>query len=78
MKITHEKLKILSALKAGPQQHKTLRMAYYGPVRYENPANTSFYNQLQRMMEDDLIAKTAVGMYVITDIGREEMGKLVF
>jgi DNA-binding PadR family transcriptional regulator len=72
MKITHEKLKILNALKAGPQAHKTLRMAYYGPERYQNPSNTSFYNQLQRMMEDELIQKTATGIYTITDLGREK------
>jgi predicted transcriptional regulator len=73
MKITHEKLKVLNALKAGPQQHKVLRMAYYGAARYENPSNTSFYNQLQRMMEDELITKTAIGLYSITDLGRESI-----
>jgi len=78
MKITHEKLKVLNALKAGSQQHKVLRMAYYGPERYENPSNTSFYNQLQRMMEDELIQKTAIGFYGLTDLGREELSKLNF
>jgi DNA-binding PadR family transcriptional regulator len=78
MKITNEKLKVLTALKSGPKQHKDLRMAYYGPIRYQNPSNTSFYNQLQRMMEDELIQKTATGIYTITDLGREELAKLNF
>ena len=71
MNITHEKLKILNALKAGPQTHKMLRLAYYGEERCKNPSNTSFYNQLQRMMEAELITKTVVGMYAVTEKGKE-------
>lgn len=74
MKITHEKLKVLNALKVGPQTHKVLRMAYYGPERYLNPSNTSFYNQLGRMMEDELIRKTATGIYELAELGRVSVG----
>lgn len=73
MIITHEKLKVLNALKSGPKTHLFLRLAYYGEERAKNPANTSFYNQLQRMMGAGLIHKTAVGMYEITDLGRESI-----
>lgn len=71
MKITYEKLKILNALISGPKEHKALRLAYYGIGRCNNPSNTSFYNQLQRMMDRSLIVKTSIGVYSITDIGRE-------
>ena len=78
MKITYEKLKILTALASGPKTHKFLRLAYYGEERCKNPANTSFYNQLQRMTSDGLIQKDSIGIYSITVIGREEMSKLGF
>ena len=70
MKITHEKLKVLNALASGPKTHRFLRMVYYGEIRFKNPSNTSFYNQLQRMMEDELIQKDIIGIYSITDLGR--------
>ena len=72
MKITTEKMKIITALMSGPKTHGQLRMVYYGALRCENPSNTSFYNQLQRMMEAELIQKTAIGLYSITDIGRKQ------
>jgi predicted transcriptional regulator len=72
MIVTNEKMKILMALASGPKTHGQLRLAYYGEERCKNPSNTSFYNQLQRMMEAELIQKTMVGMYSITDIGRKQ------
>ena len=78
MKITHEKLKILNALVSGPKTHKMLRLCYYGEERCKNPANTSFYNQLDRMMTDGLIKKASIGIYSITDLGMEMRGQLVF
>lgn len=72
--ITTEKLKILNALKLGPQTHLNLRMAYYGIERFKNPSNTSFYNQLQRMMEAGLIRKNVVGIYDLTELGRHTIG----
>jgi predicted transcriptional regulator len=71
MKITHEKLKILNALVSGPKTHGMLRRVYYGEIRFKNPSNTSFYNQLQRMMDRTLIVKPAEGVYQITAFGRE-------
>jgi predicted transcriptional regulator len=73
MKITYEKLKILNALVSGPKSHKVLRQAYYSIGRCNNPSNTSFYNQLQRMMDRSLIVKTSIGIYAITDLGREAL-----
>jgi hypothetical protein len=71
--ITYEKLKILNALVSGPKTHKFLRLAYYGEERCKSAANTSFYNQLQRMMEAELIKKDTIGVYVITDKGKENI-----
>ena len=70
MRVTYEKLKVLNALASGPKTHRFLRMVYYGEIRFKNPSNTSFYNQLQRMMEDELIQKDIIGIYSITDLGR--------
>jgi len=69
MKITYEKLKILNALASGPKTHGFLRRQYYGDERFKNPSNTSFYNQLQRLMDRALIVKPAEGVYQITDAG---------
>jgi hypothetical protein len=71
MKITTEKMKILSALASGPKTHKMLRLAYYGEERCKNKANTSFYNQLDRMMAALLIKKDSIGIYSATELGIE-------
>jgi len=77
MKITFEKMKILTALINGPKSHKLLRLEYYGEERAKNPANTSFYNQLNRMMEAGLIQKDVVGVYSITEFGQQVLEEAI-
>lgn len=71
MTITIQKLKVLNALKGGPQSHKILRLAYFGEERCKNPSNTAFFNQLGRMMNEGLITKKYIGVYEITEKGKE-------
>jgi len=68
MKITHERLKIMNALREGPKTWTALRLAYYGATRAASPASTSFNNQLHRMMDGGLVEKTMSG-YRLTEEG---------
>lgn len=71
MTITEQKLKILNALVSGSKTHKALRLAYYGEERVKNPSNTSLHGQLSRMMTEELITKVSIGIYSITELGKE-------
>lgn len=69
MKITYEKLKIINALKEGPKTWTELRNIYYadkGIERLNSKASTSFYNQLKRMQEANLVVKEGKG-YILGD-----------
>jgi DNA-binding PadR family transcriptional regulator len=77
MRVTYEKLKILNALASGNKTHRFLRMVYYGEIRFKNPSNTSFYNQLQRLMDRALIVKPAEGVYQITEAGKEAIASSI-
>lgn len=60
---------ILNVLKDGPKAWRDLRIAYYGPVRSQSKSNTSFQNQLGRMIDKGLIKKDD-GHYEITEAGK--------
>lgn len=61
---------ILNVLRNGPSTWRDIRIAYYGPIRSQSKSNTSFQNQLNRMIENGLIKKED-GHYEITVSGRE-------
>lgn len=66
---------ILNVLRNGPSTWRDIRIAYYGPIRSQSKSNTSFQNQLGRMIEKQLIKKED-GHYEITPLGREMIEKL--
>ena len=66
---------ILNVLRNGPSTWRDIRIAYYGPIRSQSKSNTSFQNQLGRMIEKQLIKKED-GHYEIMPLGREMIEKL--
>lgn len=66
---------VLAALRNGPATWRDVRIAYYGPIRAQSKSNTSFQNQMNRMIEKGLIKKED-GHYEITTLGSEMLGSL--
>jgi predicted transcriptional regulator len=66
---------VLNVLRNGPSTWRDIRIAYYGPVRSQSKSNTSFQNQLGRMIDKGLIKKED-GHYEITSLGREMIESL--
>ena len=66
---------VLNVLRNGPSTWRNIRIAYYGPVRGASKSNTSFQNQLGRMIEHGLIKKED-GHYEITEEGRTMINAL--
>jgi predicted transcriptional regulator len=70
IKVTPSRLVFLNVLRKGPATWKDLRFAYYGPERSQNPASTSFHNQIKKLTEKGVI-KQEDGHYVLTDEGKK-------
>jgi hypothetical protein len=69
------RIAVLAVLRNGPSTWRDVRVAYYGPVRSQSKSNTSFQNQLGRMIEKVFFFKQNTA-YEITALGREMIGSL--
>jgi len=67
---TGSRIVVLRTLLDGPKCWRDLLVAYYGPERSQEPATTSFSNQLKKLINLCWIEKKD-GFYLITDMGKQ-------